>query len=281
MTLLACWVAACAGCGGQVEPEELYGVQPTRNAITFWGHATAYIDVDGFGIVTDPLFDEAYGLFHRRMIPVPPFSTFDETKIIFISHSHRDHLSLDTLERFPAAATILCSDEVAEYIVDAKQQVVTMEIDDEYAIPGGTITAVAANHASGRWSIKSTDDGSALGFVLATPAMTIYYTGDTDYFSGIKEIGDRFGPDLVLLNVNAHLHGEEAIWTIEDLGGPIVIPMHYGAYRNVNELRVPRWHEDLEAMLGPVFVPLGIGKSFPLARIEERRAAAAGASGRP
>jgi L-ascorbate metabolism protein UlaG (beta-lactamase superfamily) len=142
-----------------------------------------------------------------------------------------------------------------------------MELGEEYAFAAGTIVAVPANHPGGRWSLDSEPDGRALGFIIRTPGVVIYYSGDSSYFDGFAKIGRDHAPDLALLNVNAHLHGDDALRAIEALGVSLVIPMHYGAYYSINELRSRRWHDELEAALGDRFVRIDIGDSFPLPRL--------------
>src|SRR5688500_5359974 len=64
---------ATTGCSGllhgvrAVDPR-LY-TEPPRNAVTFWGHACAYVDVNGYGIVTDPVFQPGYAILRPRRIP--------------------------------------------------------------------------------------------------------------------------------------------------------------------------------------------------------------------
>jgi L-ascorbate metabolism protein UlaG (beta-lactamase superfamily) len=270
LALLAvgCLLASVRGVGEELgRADALYAAEPMADAVTFWGHATSYIDIDGFGIVTDPIFDPAYGMLHRRKIPVPPPSAFDQTSVILISHAHRDHLSTDTLARFPASVTVLCSGESAGYLSELGFQVETMEPGDEYAFPAGTIIAVRADHPGSKWSLDSEPDGRALGFVIQTPDVTLYYSGDSDYFEGFAEVGRTYAPDLALININAHLNGEDALSAIEDLGAPPVIPFHHGAYNSINELRSTYWHDELERAIGSGFVRIGVGESFPFSRL--------------
>ena len=41
--------------------------EPHKDAITFWGHACAYIDVGGFGILTDPVFSNRWAIVRHRL----------------------------------------------------------------------------------------------------------------------------------------------------------------------------------------------------------------------
>jgi hypothetical protein len=90
--------------------------EPHRNAVTFWGHASVYIDADGVGIVTDPVFESSYSPIHPRKVPRPPTSAYDQTSIVLISHAHSDHLDPPTLRRFPRTAVILCPAPAEKYV---------------------------------------------------------------------------------------------------------------------------------------------------------------------
>ncbi len=245
--------------------------EPKQNAITFWGHACAYIDVGGVGIVTDPVFTNHYATIRRRLIPAPPPQAYDQTRVVLISHSHHDHLNAATLKRFPTRAIILAPAPAVRYLAKHGIQARVMAPGDEFAIPGGSIVAVAALHPGGRHSLRSRADGQALGYVIQTSSSTIYYSGDTEYFAGFAEIGTRYDPDIALLNINAHLHSPEAIIAVADLGMPIVLPIHYGAYNGRSVRYGPQWRGDLERALGPTVVPIEVGESYPILPADRRR----------
>jgi L-ascorbate metabolism protein UlaG (beta-lactamase superfamily)/protein tyrosine phosphatase (PTP) superfamily phosphohydrolase (DUF442 family) len=240
--------------------------EPERNSITFWGHSTAYIDVQGTGIVTDPLLESKYVFaFHPRQIPTPPREAYDQAKIVILSHAHQDHLNVPSLERFSAGTVILCSSWVAEHLTEFGPRVHVMEPGDRYEFPGGSIVAVAAHHPGGRWSRKARHDGRALGYVIQSDRGTIYYTGDSEYFEGFAEVGRTFRPNLVLVNVNVHLQPREVVFALRDLGNPgTVVPLHFGAYGGSQSGRTGRWRASLAKTLGDRFVDLAIGESIPL-----------------
>ncbi len=178
-----------AGIGLSYTPDpELYP-EPPHDAITFWGHACSYIDIGGVGMVTDPVFEPVYWAVHKRFIPSPPPSSFDQTAIVLVSHPHNDHLSAKTLKRFPDSTVILCPTRSAKYMDELRQRIVTMRPGDVYEFPGGEIIAVNALHSGYRYSRKDRADGRALGYIIRTPEHTIYYSGDTEYYDGIPELG--------------------------------------------------------------------------------------------
>lgn len=241
----------------------LYG-EPRGGAVTFWGHACVYIDVGGRGIVTDPVFGRRYSPLNGRRIPSPPPSAYEQTRVILISHAHHDHLQPRTLARFPRRAVILCPPPSVRYVRGLGPRVKMMRIGDEYRFSGGTIVAVPADHPGGRYSHTAEADGRALGYVIRTGGLTVYYSGDTDYFPGIEEIGKRHQPDLALLNVNAHLRPADALRAAEALGSPPVVPLHLGAYGGRAHRRGRRFHRDFLDLAGPLAMPLRVGESVLL-----------------
>ena len=70
---------------------------------------------------------------------------------------------------------------------------------------------------------------------------TIYFVGDTGYFSAFKELANQFNIDYVLMPIGAyepewfmkesHINPEDSIKAFLELNGSYFIPMHYGAYR--------------------------------------------------
>lgn len=238
--------------------------RPPHNAITFWGHATCYIDVNGVGIVTDPVLVKSYSPFHRREVPAPLPSAYADAGIILISHAHRDHLSPKTLSWFPKSATVLCAEPTAKIIRKLGMRVQVMRPGDSCTFRGGSIVAVLACHPGGRNSLKARADGGALGFIIRTPAQTLYYSGDTEYFSGLCDIGATCRPDVAILNVNGHLTAVDAVRAYQALGAARVIPIHFGAYGGPTAKRNRRLHDQLLEMLGSICIPLEVGESYPL-----------------
>ena len=238
---------------------------PEVNVITFWGHACFYIDVDGYGIAVDPAFETRVFLRWRH-VPAPPPSSYAGTRLILITHAHSDHLCPETIREFPTGAIVLCPEPSERFISVLGREVKAMVPGDEFEFPGGKVVAVMAKHAGTRYGIRSQTDGGALGFVIYTPYRTVYFSGDTNLFDGIDEVAETHAPDIAVLNISGHLHGEDAVEAARRLGSETVIPGHFGAYGDLfmPERKKPRDYDELAENLGDRLVLLGLGESYSL-----------------
>jgi L-ascorbate metabolism protein UlaG (beta-lactamase superfamily) len=242
--------------------------KPPNNSITFWGHACTYIDVNGVGIVTDPVF-EKFLLVRWRKIGEPPVEAYADTEVIILSHAHPDHLSPGTIEKFPDSAVILCPPDVAGHLQDLPNTVKAMRPGDSHTFSNGEIVAVAARHSGGRYAWTTGGQGRALGYVIKTDSGTVFYSGDGNYFDGFDSVGLAFSPDITLLNINGHMHAEDAVRAARATQAPIVVPIHFGAYGYFFFPRVkkPRDVDVLERHLGDRLHVLEPGASIPLIRV--------------
>ncbi|MGB1238484.1 MAG: MBL fold metallo-hydrolase, partial [Pseudomonadales bacterium] len=119
-------------------------------------------------------------------------------------------------------------------------------------------------HFSGRGLL---DKNSTLwaSWVIQSPAKSLFYSGDSGYFSGFKEIGDKFGPfDLTMVETGAynalwsevHMMPEESLQAHLDLRGKVMMPVHNGTF----DLALHDWYAPFEAIAS-----LAEQKGVPLA----------------
>jgi L-ascorbate metabolism protein UlaG (beta-lactamase superfamily) len=263
---------AAGGCTGLARPDAGVFPPPERDAITFWGHACAYIDIGGIGVVTDPVF-RSNMIFRNRRGPAPPPSSYAGARVVLISHAHPDHLDPPTLRTFPPETVILCSPSAANHLTDLGMEVRVMKPGDVYEFEAGSITAIAMHHMGGRWSVRAGPDGRALGYVIATPDETIFYSGDTNFFSGFADVGWTFDPDILMLNVNGHLTGTDAVRAAWATRARIVVPLHWGTYPYwiFGGNRRPRDEETLRRLVAERLRVLEIGGSLPLSAVSRER----------
>jgi len=109
-------------------------------------------------------------------------------------------------------------------------------------IAGIDITATPAQHWGAR-VLTDTHRGFG-GYVLRNSSHSVYHAGDTGYFPGLTEIGQRLSPQIALLPIGAyrpagvpsvHMTPEDAVRAFLDLRAQRLIPMHYGTFSLTDE----------------------------------------------
>lgn len=215
-------------------------------SITLINHATVLIQIDGFNILTDPIYSNTISFFIPRLKRAGiPFNELPPIHLILISHSDYDHLNLRTLRRLKRQNTpaIVFSKGLGKYGRRLGfKDVVELNVWEEFAFHSVNITCVPAQHSGTRmlW-----DKTPACGYVLKSSDRSIYFSGDTGYGQFLKELGTRFSLDVALLPIgaykpyewfkNIHLHPTTALRAFLDLQAKHLIPIHWGTFKISDE----------------------------------------------
>jgi L-ascorbate metabolism protein UlaG (beta-lactamase superfamily) len=217
----------------------------TYNFMTWIGHATFLLRLNGVYFLTDPMLSERALLPRRYTQPAlskKELKQLDGPLHVIISHNHYDHLDVETIRALPVHAHIHVPLGLKEYIKRFHTGAVS-EHDwwDEVEISGAVLTCLPAQHWSRRiWQ----GENSTLwaGYMLQMQDHVIYFGGDSGYFIGYKEFARRFPPiDYALLATTAyhprwfmhypHMNVEEAILAFHDLGAEYFVPTQWGTFR--------------------------------------------------
>jgi N-acyl-phosphatidylethanolamine-hydrolysing phospholipase D len=216
-------------------------------AVTWVGHATFYVRLDGVAFLTDPIYSERASPLSfagpRRLVPPGvPLEALSRLDFALLSHDHYDHTDLPTIRLLAQRGVpFVVPTGVGEIVRQAGGRVAA-ELGwwQEARVAGVAVTCVPARHFSGR---GPTDRNRRLwaGFVVAAETRRFYFPGDTALFDGFAEIGRRTGPlDLACLPIGAyepraimgpvHLNPEEAVRAALDLGARAAVGMHFGTF---------------------------------------------------
>jgi L-ascorbate metabolism protein UlaG (beta-lactamase superfamily) len=204
------------------------------NHVTWIGHGTALIDLDGVRLLTDPLLRDRVAHLRRR-VPPPPDEALRDLDAVLITHLHRDHLDLPSLRRVARAVPIVVPRGGGRLLLrrgfgDVRE----VAPGDEGAIGALTLRATEARHHGGRGVVGA--HGPALGYVISG-TRRVYHAGDTDLFDGMREIGES-GLDLALVPIwgwasrlgPGHLDPLRAAQALVMLQPDQAVPIHWGTY---------------------------------------------------
>ena len=225
--------------------------------VTWVGHSSLLIQLDGLNILTDPMWGERASPVRfagpRRW--VPPGIAFEDLPaldVILESHNHYDHLDAGTVRRLarthPQASWIVPVG-LASFVQKrgARADAVT-ELDwwGERTIGPIRITATPAQHFSSR-GIGDRGDTLWCGYALAgANGRRVYFAGDTGYHPEFASIGERCGPfDVALMPIGAyeprwfmrylHMNPEEAVAAFRALKARVMVPIHWGTFKLTDE----------------------------------------------
>lgn len=200
--------------------------------VTYVGHATVLVEVDGVRLLTDPVLRRRVGPLRRHGGPPKPGLT-EGVDAVLISHLHHDHADVPSLRRLSKSVPVLAAPGAGDFLARLGfGEVRELAPGDSGSVGGVRITATDANHPpSGRRFERAS---RAIGFELSGQRR-IYFAGDTDLFEGMEAIGGG-KLDLALLpiwgwgtNIGAgHLDPERAARAAALLSAKLVVPIHWG-----------------------------------------------------
>jgi L-ascorbate metabolism protein UlaG (beta-lactamase superfamily) len=232
--------------------------------ITWLGHSTVLVEIDGVRVLTDPVWgDRASPMSFagpKRFHPAPvPISSLPPLDAVIISHDHYDHLDHPTILELvkldvPFVTSLGVGAHLEAWGVPAAR-IIELDWWEQTTLPRGgvSITAAPSQHFSGR-SLGDRNRTAWSSFQVRGPKHAFFFSGDTGLTPEYKEIRDRLGPsDLVMLEVGAfhpawgdiHLGPENALAAHQLLGGGAFLPVHWGTFN----LALHAWDEPPETLV--------------------------------
>lgn len=226
--------------------------------VTWLGHSSLMINIDGFRILTDPVFENKVSFLgpsrFNGQLPLHP-DQLDSVDVVLISHNHYDHLNKwsikqlkDKTDRFIVPLAV--GAQLEKWGVD-RNKITELDWWQDFTFHGElNITATPAQHFSGR-GLTDRDETLWASFVVRGPHHNIFYGGDGGYFEGFKKIGRQYGPfDMTFLECGAynvdwihiHMMPEQTAQAHLDLQGKILHPIHWGTFN----LALHPWYEPMQ-----------------------------------
>ena len=232
-------------------------------SVSWLGHATALLEIDGYRLLTDPVWSErvspSQAVGPQRLHPPPlALEALPALDAVVISHDHYDHLDMDTVRALARSqrAVFVTALGVGAHLrawgIPASR-VVELDWGSAHTIDDLTLTCTPARHFSGRFLSRNNTLWSS--WVVAGPTHRAYFGGDSGYTGSFAEIGSTHGPfDLTLLPIGAysrswpdiHMNPEEAVRAHLDLNARgVLVPIHWGTFR----LAPHPWAEPAERLV--------------------------------
>ncbi|RAJ04249.1 L-ascorbate metabolism protein UlaG (beta-lactamase superfamily) [Chitinophaga skermanii] len=217
-------------------------------AVTWFGHSSYLLQIEGLNILVDPVFSERTSPFtwlgNKNFEGTGDFGVKDLPKldVVIITHDHYDHLDYHTiLQLVPRAPRFITPLGVGAHLEswgipssDIQELDWWQHIDIQ---PGMQLTATPARHFSGRAFNRNNTLWTS--YVMKTSRCNLFIGGDSGYGAHFKEIGEKMGPfDLAILESgqynefwpDIHMMPEETVHAAADLQAKALLPVHWGKY---------------------------------------------------
>lgn len=202
--------------------------------VTYLGHATVLIELDGVRILTDPVLRRRV-MHLRRLVAKPGPAELAQLDGILLSHLHFDHFDPGTLKRFDRDIRVVVPRGGAVSYLERRgfTDVHGAEPGTVVRLGAVSVRAVHARHSGSRGTPGMS--GPALGYVLEG-SESVYFAGDTDLG---PEMAESSGVDVALLPVagwgprlpeGEHMNPLRAAQALTLLRPRLAIPIHWGTY---------------------------------------------------
>ncbi|MDN5764791.1 MAG: MBL fold metallo-hydrolase [Humibacillus sp.] len=186
---------------------------PGPLAVTWYGHATTVVEIDGARFLLDPVFSDRaspVGLTGpHRLHPAPgQIEDLPSIDAVLISHDHYDHLdepSIAVLEAVHRPRYVVPLGVDAHLLAWGvpRERIIALDWFDDVEVSGIRLTCTPARHNSGRGFTEAQTLWA--GWAMRGPAHGAYFAGDSGPSGCFTEIGARLGPfDLTIIPVGAY-----------------------------------------------------------------------------
>ena len=233
----------------------------TQDALFRLGHSSQLLRIDGHYVLTDPVFSERASMVQwagpKRFHPMPiNVDDLPKIAVVVLSHDHYDHLDRSTLEALAEKTQhFVVPLGLSKHLDDIIDNTKIIELDwwQSVTLEGIEFVATPAQHFSGR-GLFDRDETLWASWVINSSQRKVFFSGDSGYFPGFKQIGERYGPfDVTMIETGAyndlwsdiHMNPEQSVQAHVDLKGQFMLPIHNSTF----DLALHDWFEPLERAL--------------------------------
>ena len=236
---------------------------PEQVAVSWFGHSSLLIRIQGKTLLTDPVFSEraSFASFSGpKRFPFDHYMDVDElppVDAVVLSHDHYDHLDYETFTKLKG--------KVGRFFVPlgvgahlekwgiAPDHITELDWNESTKFGDLTLVCAPARHFSGR-SLTNRNGTLWCSWALLGTQKRVYYGGDTGYYPGLKTIGEQYGPfDIALLECGAynedwidiHMMPEQTAQAQLDVKGDLLIPIHWGKFN----LALHTWRDPIQRLM--------------------------------
>jgi L-ascorbate metabolism protein UlaG (beta-lactamase superfamily) len=229
----------------------LIGAWPASGIHAAWiGHSTVLLSIDGFTILTDPVFSKRIGLnigpltvgFKRLVAPALPLAGIPAPDLILLSHAHMDHFDLPTLRKLENShSTVITAASTSDLLrgsPDKPRYAAVKELrwNETAQVGPASIRAFEVKH----WGARMRTDTyrGYNGYLIEVGRYRVVFGGDTAITDSFKQVRSSRPVDLAIMPIGAydpwiaaHCTPEQALLMANHAGAEFVLPVHHRTFQ--------------------------------------------------
>jgi len=209
------------------------------------GHSTVFLSLDGFTILTDPVFSAKIGVnfgpmtigLKRLVAPAAPFAELPRPDLILLSHAHMDHFDIPSLRALehPESAVVTASRTSDLLRADNYGDVHELNWGESVQIGPANVRAFEVSH----WGARMRNDTyrGYNGYVIECGRYRIIFGGDSAYTQTFRQLRTSRAVDLAIMPIGAyipwirvHCNPEQALAMADDAGADFILPVHHRTF---------------------------------------------------
>ena len=233
---------------------------PDRGVHAAWlGHSTVLLKIDGFTILTDPVFSTRAGIHlgfttlgvKRLVEPALKIADLPRIDLIVLSHAHMDHFDIPSLRRLESRDTAVVTASRTGDLLRAGQYDTVHEIGwgEEQSVGPAVIKAIEVNHWGAR--LRTDTYRGYNGYLINVGRYRVLFAGDTADTKKLTKVAGSKRLDMIIMPVGAydpwvrfHCTPEQAWRMSQEARAELFFPVHHSTFQLSRE----PVHEPLERL---------------------------------
>jgi L-ascorbate metabolism protein UlaG (beta-lactamase superfamily) len=219
---------------------------PSTGLHAAWiGHSTVFLSLDGFTILTDPVFSAKIGInfgpmtigLKRLVAPAVPIREMPRPDLILLSHAHMDHFDLPSLRALAHPATsVVTASRTRDLLRCAKHGPVhELNWGESAQIGPAQVRAFEVSH----WGARMRNDTyrGYNGYLIECGRFRVIFAGDTAYTHSFRGLRASRAVDIAIMPIGAynpwirvHCNPEQALAMANDAGADFILPVHHRTF---------------------------------------------------
>lgn len=219
---------------------------PDKGVFAAWlGHSTVLLKIDGFTIITDPVFSTRAGIdlflftigVKRLVDPAIEAAKLPKIDLILVSHAHMDHLDVPSLRALESKGTrVVTAKSTSDLFRPERYQSLEEVGWNETAQAGeARVTGLEVNH----WGARMRTDTyrGYNGYLIEVGKRQVLFAGDTANTDAFRRLPENGKPEVAIFPIGAynpwiraHCNPEQAWRMANEARAEVVLPVHHQTF---------------------------------------------------